>query len=177
MFSQQNIQKAGVEHILELLQLLNDAYRGEQKGRAWTGEGHLISGAQRTDFAELEQLIDLPGSVFLIYTLEEYGLVGCVNLQHKANRMYVGMLAVSPQMQAYGIGRALLAAAEAYALEQNCKYIEMTVISERTDLIDWYKRRGYINTGITKPFLENERSGLHKKVLAFLLLEKEIGLE
>jgi hypothetical protein len=30
--------------------------------------------------------------------------------------------------------------------------MHMTVISDRTELIDYYVRRGYVNTGRTSPF-------------------------
>jgi hypothetical protein len=39
----------------------------------------------------------------------------------------------------------------------------MTVISMRTELIDWYKRHGYIDTGDREPFPVND---IHISIVA-----------
>ena len=62
-------------------------------------------------------------------------------------KLYVGMFSVSPLLQAKGIGRLLLTAAEDYAKQLNCTVLTMTVISTRHELIGWYQRRGYKATG------------------------------
>ena len=51
----------------------------------------------------------------------------------------------------------------------------MSVISVRTELINWYKRYGYTDTGERKPFTEDGISGKHLKKLEFMILEKLIG--
>jgi hypothetical protein len=51
----------------------------------------------------------------------------------------------------------------------------MTVISVRKELIAFYERRGYKNTGETKPFPMTEpKFGLPKQLLEFIVMEKEI---
>ena len=64
------------------------------------------------------------------------------------------MLTVSPGLQGKGIGKRLLQAAEDKARELGCNKTEMSVISIRRELIDWYKRRGYTDTGVIIPFHE-----------------------
>ena len=51
----------------------------------------------------------------------------------------------------------------------------MSVISIRTELIDWYKKRGYYDTGKTKPFPKDDPAfGIPKQPLEFIILEKDI---
>ncbi len=160
--------------IPQILTLLNNAYRGEASTKGWTSETHLISGEIRTDEAALEELINKEGSVFLKYTDEDGLIKGCVNLQKKDQLIYLGMLAVRPMQQGTGTGRQLLHAAEIHAAVNGCNRIEMTVISVRTELIDWYKRNGYVDTGKTVPFPEDERTGKHLTHLEFMLMEKRL---
>jgi ribosomal protein S18 acetylase RimI-like enzyme len=63
------------------------------------------------------------------------------------------MFAVTPARQSGGIGRTVLAAAEAFAVEHwQATTMEMTVIGQRDELIAWYERRGYCLTGERRPF-------------------------
>lgn len=84
------------------------------------------------------------------------------------------MFSVSPASQGGGIGKKLLLAAEDHAREVDCSMIYMTVISVRTELIDWYKRNGYVDTGERKPFTEDGLTGKHLQKLEFAVLEKMI---
>jgi ribosomal protein S18 acetylase RimI-like enzyme len=84
------------------------------------------------------------------------------------------MLSVSPKLQGGGIGKQLLKAAEETALQFNCRAVYMTVISVRSELIDWYKRRGYRDTGERKPFIEDSLTGKHLQPLEFMVMEKII---
>ena len=90
------------------------------------------------------------------------------------NAIYLGLFSVSPLVQNKGIGKQILVAAEEYAKQLQCSSINMTVISARTELIDWYKRNGYIDTGIRKPFLEDGIAGKHLQPLEFMVLEKQM---
>jgi ribosomal protein S18 acetylase RimI-like enzyme len=78
-----------------------------------------------------------------------------------------------PALQGGGIGKSLLQAAEEYALHVSCHIIYMSVISVRTELINWYKRHGYVDTGIRKPFVEDDITGKHLRPLEFMMLEKQ----
>ena len=167
------ISKATLEDISQLDKLINNAYRGEFSKKGWTTEADLLDGI-RTDKESLEKLIDKPGAVFLKYCNEENILQGCVFLEKNNNKMYVGMLTVSPTEQAKGIGKKLLFAAENYAAEQKCSLLEMSVISIRSELIGWYQRKGYFKTGETKPFPSDIKFGIPKQPLEFMVMQKEI---
>ncbi|NJM25212.1 MAG: GNAT family N-acetyltransferase, partial [Bacteroidia bacterium] len=84
------------------------------------------------------------------------------------------MLSVAPRTQGQGIGKKLLAEAEAYATRLGCNAIFMTVISVRENLIAWYLRHGYALTGKKAPFVvPDERWGVPKQALEFVYLEKK----
>jgi GNAT superfamily N-acetyltransferase len=86
--------------------------------------------------------------------------------------MYLGMLTMQPQLQAKGIGKQLLAAAERHARFNYCKSIEMTVISMRHELIAWYNKHAYQSTGATKPFPPGGKFGIAKQPLGFVVMSK-----
>lgn len=173
-FSIQYISVATLTNIAAIKDLLNEAYRGEKSKQGWTTEADLIAGETRTDEATIEQVILQNGSVFLLYKDEQQEIIGCVNLQKHDTKIYLGMFSVSPPLQGGGIGKQLLQAAEEYSLHVNCNAIYMSVISVRTELIDWYKRHGYADTGERKPFTEDSLTGKHLMPLEFMILEKTL---
>ncbi|QNA46653.1 GNAT family N-acetyltransferase [Lacibacter sediminis] len=165
---------ATTEDIPQIVQLLNSAYRGESSKRGWTTEADLIAGDRRTDAASVAIVMNQPGSIILKYTNEEGEIIGTVNLQQHERGVYLGMFAVSPNQQGGGIGKQLLNAADEHAKNIGSGKIYMSVISVRKELIDWYKRHGYAETGERKPFVEDDLTGKHLQKLEFLILEKNI---
>lgn len=173
-FSNQHIAIATTADITAVKDLLNSAYRGEISRQGWTTEAHLIAGDTRTDNANLKQVMEQQGSIILKYTNVEQQLIGCVNLQQHGNKLYLSMFSVSPQLQGGGIGKQLLQAAEEYARHLHSTSIFMSVISVRTELIQWYQRHGYKDTGERKFFKEDDLTGKHLEPLEFMIMEKEI---
>ena len=168
------IAKAAIEDVPQIVDLLNSAYRGEGSKQGWTTEADLIAGDQRTDAATVTEVLNKPGSIILKYTNENAEIIGTVNLQLHDRGLYLGMFAVSPALQGAGIGKKLLKAADDYAKEVSVATIYMWVVSVRKELIDWYKRHGYAETGERKPFVEDEITGKHLQKLEFITLEKNI---
>ena len=167
-----NISKATLQDIPQLVTLVNGAYRGEHSKKGWTTEADLLDGL-RTDADSLEKMMNKQGAAIFKFCNRDNVLQGCVYLENKGNKMYLGMLTVSPQEQAKGIGKKLLFAVERYAGDQKCSAIEMTVISVRDELIRWYQKQGYYKTGETKPFSDT-KFGIPKQPLEFIVLEKKI---
>jgi GNAT superfamily N-acetyltransferase len=157
----------------DVSKLVNSAYRGEDAKKGWTHEAELIEGSLRTDENSLRAEIQKPGAVILKYT-EEDKIVGCVYLEKQNNKLYLGMLSVNPTLQARGIGKQLLKAAEEYAVTANCNLIEMTVISLRRELIDWYMRNGYELTDEKRPFHTEERFGTPRQPVEFVIMRKRL---
>jgi ribosomal protein S18 acetylase RimI-like enzyme len=173
MAGHESIERATSADIPQLEKLINQAYRGEEAKKGWTHEAELIEGEIRTDASSLQELMQDPHSVILKYEVGET-ILGCVYLQKQDHALYLGMLSVSPAKQSKGIGKKLLAAADEYAHSLGAFRIEMTVISSRKELIDWYKRHGYKETGMTKPFPSEKKFGVPRQPLEFMILEKNL---
>ncbi|MEJ2005000.1 MAG: GNAT family N-acetyltransferase [Cyclobacteriaceae bacterium] len=89
--------------------------------------------------------------------------------------MYLGMLTVHPSLQGRGIGKMLMKASEDHARKSGCKMMYMTVLVPRIELIEWYRRQGYTDTGERKPFaFEDPRFGNPKRPLEFTVLTKPL---
>lgn len=169
------ITTASKNDIPQLEKLVNGAYRGESSKKGWTTEADLLDGI-RTNEKLLTGMFTRGDSIILKCTNTQNELFGCVYLQKQEEKLYLGMLTVSPELQALGIGKQLLQAAEEYAQLQECSAIRITVISLRKALISWYERRGYFITGERKPFPSNDaRFGLPKRELEFIVMEKRLA--
>jgi len=173
-FFDPGIRIANLQDVAPISRVLNSAYRGEASKQGWTTEAHLIAGETRANENMLTEILLMPGSVMLVMENEQEEIIGKMNLQHHGNKLNLSMLSISPGLQGKGSGKKLLKAAEDYARYQQMKSIHMTVITDRTELIDWYKRHGYVDTGERKPFPEDPMTGKHIRELEFMVLEKEI---
>lgn len=169
-----SILTATSSDIPALVALLNSAYRGDASKKGWTTEAELLKGKLRTDEITIEKLMQTPDAVFLKYVNEENKVEGCVFLHKKENKLYLGMLSVSPLIQAKGIGKKLMASATKHAKQQNCTSIFMKVISVRHELVNWYERHGYQKTGETEPFPADNRFGVPTQPLEFVIMQKKI---
>ena len=168
------ITNAANEDIAQIEKLVNSAYRGDSSRKGWTTEADLLDGI-RTNKDVLSGMINRGDSIVLKCNNAKNQLVGCVYLQKKEEKLYLGMLTVAPDIQAQGIGKKLLQASEEYAQTQQCTAITISVISLRQELIKWYERRGYKATGERKPFPSNDpRFGLPKQQLEFIVMEKQL---
>ncbi|MBS1524967.1 MAG: GNAT family N-acetyltransferase [Bacteroidetes bacterium] len=169
-----NIIPATLADASELNALINSAYRGESAKKGWTNEAHLLDGIRINEPTLAGYLRD-PKTVILKCISAEGQILGCVYLKTEKNRrMYLGMLTVSPALQANGIGRQLLRAAEMWAVRSKCKVVYMTVITSRTELLNWYARRGYRNTGKIIPFPADTKFGIPREPIELVVLEKEV---
>ena len=168
------IARAEPNDVAELNALVNSAYRGESSKQGWTTEADLLDG-QRTDEDMLQDMISPSNAMMLKATLENK-IVGCVYLRQDNDRLYLGMLTVEPTKQGSGIGKQLLKASEQQAKDMSCRSVYMTVITVRTELIDWYLRHGYKRTDETQPFKTGDpRYGIPKQPLEFAVLEKRLS--
>lgn len=169
------IEVASTPDIPALVALINSAYRGEGSKQGWTTEADLIGGL-RTDEEDLTEIFKDPATTFLKYSNETGQVIGCMRLQQRGDRLYLGMLTVSPTLQAQGLGKQLLKAADEMAKMKQCRAIFMTVFSARPELIAWYERHGYCKTGEVIPFQHNEKYEVVSEglKLEFFVLEKLI---
>ncbi|MHB1100918.1 MAG: GNAT family N-acetyltransferase [Burkholderiales bacterium] len=156
----------------EIASLVNSAYRGESSKCGWTTEADHLGG-QRTDTGEVSKLIESAGSRFLL-CIEAGSLVGVIHLEQCGEDAKLGMLAVRPDRQGSGFGKRLLDEAERAAVKAfGARKIKMAVLTFRTELIAYYKRRGYFRTGHFEDFPVDPKFGIPKvSGLRFEWLEK-----
>lgn len=158
-----------------IAELVNSAYRGESSRLGWTTEADLLDG-QRTDVEEISKLIQKEDSVIFL-ALKKDTIIGSVHLEKQESAAYLGMFTVNPNLQASGIGKKFISAAEKFVQQHwSSNQLLMTVITVRKELISWYERRGYRRTGklINFPYGE-QRFGIPKvNDLKMEILEKPL---
>ena len=168
------ITKATIEDVSLLNTLINSAYRGESSKKGWTTEANILKGLRTTE-QELTETIQNTKNTILKFT-DNNQIIGCVLLVEKEQELYLGMLTVSPELQNSGVGKKLLQQAEIHALELGLPKIIMTVISVRDELISWYKRNGYVDTGSREPFpVSDVHIPITEVPLEFIVLEKRVS--
>lgn len=130
----------------KIVALVNSAYRGESSRAGWTTEAELLDGV-RTHDEEIASLMNTPRSLILIGLMGEE-IIASMHLQLVSDAAFLGMFAVKPTGQAAGVGKAMMAEAEAVVKrEWSARKMLMDVISVRAELIAFYERRGYVLTG------------------------------
>jgi GNAT superfamily N-acetyltransferase len=118
-------------------------------------EGFFVE-APRTNKGEVEQLMSKGA-----FLLAEAGdkLIGCVYVELRGERSYLGLLSVDPALQRGGFGSFLMDAAENYCRERGSRFMDIYIVNLRTELPPFYERRGYVATGTT-PFVEDVETRL-----------------
>ena len=161
---------ADVPRIATLIEL---AYRGPTAATGWTNESELLTGP-RSSPAEVESLVRDPEARFLM-AVEGDRLVGCVLLKKYKAGAYFGMFAIDPDRQGGGLGKLMVTRCEEAAKALwGATYLRLTVISLRKNLIGWYERRGFAQTGEREPFPFDEATGALRTDFDLAVLEKPI---
>ena len=110
-------------------------------------EGFFIDG-NRIKQAEVENL--LTKGAFIVAENGET-LNGCVYVELRGDRSYLGLLSVNPDCQQSGLGSLLMREAELYCRERGSQAMDILIVSLREDLPAFYQKRGYVHDG-TSPF-------------------------
>jgi GNAT superfamily N-acetyltransferase len=99
------------------------------------------------------------------------GLAGCVYVELRGDRGYLGLLGVEPRRQGTGLGRKLMAAAEEFFRGLSCLAVDLRIVSARTPLPAFYRHLGYIETG-TAPFPQDVPA---KAPCHYILMSKSLA--
>jgi ribosomal protein S18 acetylase RimI-like enzyme len=165
------VRPARATDVDAVVALVESAYRGESSRAGWTTEADLLDG-QRTDREAVQEVLG-----DLLLACDDDSLVGCCTLVPKEGHAYFGMFAVTPALQGGGMGSLLLTAAEERARTLGLAYVEMTVLTQRTELIAFYVRRSYVVTDERRDFpYGDERFGRPRTDdLDFTVLVKKLA--
>jgi predicted N-acetyltransferase YhbS len=104
--------------------------------------------SNRITLAEVQQ--HRASGAFLVAESEE-AITGCVYVEPRGERAYLGLLSVDPARQQSGLGSRLMEAGEEYCRERGARFMDIYIVNLRTDLPAFYERRGYVENGTT-PF-------------------------
>ena len=98
-------------------------------------------------------------------------LAGCVYVEKRGERAYLGLLSVDPQRQKAGVGSMLMDGAEKHCAGAGCRAMDLQFVNVRRELPAFYHHRGYVETG-TEPFPAeiNTKSPCH-----FVRMSKALG--
>jgi ribosomal protein S18 acetylase RimI-like enzyme len=103
----------------------------------------------RTDEDRMTALMQQ--GTFLVALAPSGRMVASVYTEKRGERSYLGMLAVSPELQGQGLGRLMVESAEHHSREQGSRAMDLTVLSLRAELLPFYGKLGYELVG-TDPF-------------------------
>ena len=78
-------------------------------------------------------------------------LCGCVYVEPRGDRSYLGLLSVDPERQESGLGSKLMQAAEDHCAKAGSRFMDLRIVNVRKELPNFYHRRGYVDAG-TEPF-------------------------
>lgn len=148
-----SIRLARAADLPALHKVIERAYRGDSARAGWTYESDLLDD-QRTDLDQLGAILESPNDRLLIAVSDEDAPIGCVQITDRGGSLaYLGLLCIDPLLQAAGLGRGLIDAAEKLAVDTfAAATMEMTVIEQRHELIAYYERRGYLLTAEKRAF-------------------------
>lgn len=107
--------------------------------------------SNRITQAEVEELLE-KGAFLLAETGDQ--LNGCVYVEPRGERSYLGLLSVDPGRQQGGLGSLLMDAAESYCRERGSHFMDILIVNLREELPSFYRKRGYVENGTT-PFPED----------------------
>ena len=103
---------------------------------------------ERISQTEVEEL--LAKGTFLLAEADDK-LNGCVYVELRGERSYLGLLSVDPARQQGGVGSLLMNEAERYCRERGSRFMDILIVNLREDLLPFYGKRGYVENGTT-PF-------------------------
>lgn len=152
-------------------ELVNSAYRGEHSKKGWTTEADYIGGT-RTSPELILAMINTPSAQIDLAFDQLNNMIGCVYINRETpQRLYFGMLTISPLYQGHGLGKKMMSHVEGIARIESFTELKMTVLNVRVELIAFYERRGFIATGDFEKFPDNDPAYGIPKVSGLKLLE------
>ncbi|KAI8886325.1 acyl-CoA N-acyltransferase, partial [Backusella circina FSU 941] len=163
-----------VRFVKEAAAAINYAYRSED---GWTTEKDLVSGVRCSE-DDLIQFIQESGRVSTLFFAFEGNtetVVGTIQIHSNKDHpkdAKVALFSVSPSYQSRGIGGKLIRAAMEEMKNLGFEYATLQVLENRPEILNWYKKLGFIEMGEPVPFVRPDL--LIMKDLRLLNLKKPL---
>src|SRR5260370_5065389 len=122
-----------------IARLVNDAFRLERL---------IFTTEDRTNPEEVRSMMSK--GEFLLAE-DDAAVVGCVYLEPRGERCYLGLLSVEPARRRSGLGTWLMTVAEDHCRSAGAHGVDIQIVNLRKELPDYYHGLGYVETG-TAPF-------------------------
>src|SRR5689334_9457673 len=129
------IRVATAADTAQITEVINAAFR--------IVEGFFIASERIT---EAEVAESLGKGDFLLAEIDEK-LLGCVYVEMRGTRSYLGLLSVDPECQQSGVGSLLMNEAEQYCRERGSQFMDILIVHVREELPSYYRKRGYTENG------------------------------
>ncbi|MDV2468243.1 GNAT family N-acetyltransferase [Acinetobacter chinensis] len=172
------IRKFADQDKTAVVNLLNQAYREESS--SWTTEYGLVNGARINE----QQLDSFTGDIRNhFYVMEQaclngatVSIIGCIGITELHQAVEIGTFCVKPNRQNSGLGKVLLEFAERTVLNEfdAINEFQMYVLDVRAELIEYYARRGYVQTGIAEEYPVHADVGVPLQSIMLLQLKKTV---
>jgi predicted N-acetyltransferase YhbS len=118
-----------------IARLVNDAFRLERL---------IFTTDDRTNPKDVRNM--LSKGEFLLAE-DKDALIGCVYVERRGERSYIGLLSVEPSRRQAGIGTRLMQVAEDRCRAGGARGVDIHIVNLRKELPDYYRRLGYVVTG------------------------------
>ncbi len=151
-----SVRRAGREDAAEIAALVNRAYQVER---------FFVDG-DRIDEAEVARLC--AAGEILVLDGRRGEIAAAIQVRSDGARGTFGMLSVLPDWQGHGLGRRLVAVAEALCAAMGCAAMELQVVDLRTELTLWYRSLGYRAVGVA-PYVAHRTA---KVACHFIVMQK-----
>jgi ribosomal protein S18 acetylase RimI-like enzyme len=132
------IRTARADEAGAIVALLHRAF-AEYRGKLQPESGALSESVDTISSA-------MSGGTILV-AVRDTGIAGCVAFQHKADFAYAGRLAVDPSARGMGVGRALMAEAEAMARQLGAGRLRADVRLALTENRAFFRALGFVEGG------------------------------
>ena len=103
----------------------------------------------------------------------ENALAGCVYVEVRGEKAYIGLLSVNPARQRLGLGAYLMQEAENHCRQKGCGVADLLIVNLREELPRFYRRLGYVESG-TAPFPAGVRT---KMPCHFICMTKPLDIK
>ena len=141
------IRPAVVSDASAIFHLVNTAYAVEtgSEGIAFKCSNRLSS------LSELDAVIAEHRCIAAFNTTGT--LLGCIvyDIKKEQSECHFGPFAVDPSVQGSGVGSSLMRSIDDVALAHDVKWISISVVNHRTDILPMYSALGFVEYG-TEPF-------------------------